>query len=273
MDWVGGSSAYEWSKVYPAFASRYRILAPDLIGWGRSEHPQRDYNPDDYITMIGDFLSATCEGPVTVVASSLTAAFTIRTAIAHPDRFKSLILTNPTGLSDFGNSYNNTFFAQIVKTPIIDRLFYGLGVATPGGIRSFLEQRQFADPKRIYEEIIEAYLESAQQENADYAALAFVRGDCCFDLARYLPELRVPTAMLWGKKSQFVNFEVGRRLADLNPQAVQAFEVLEDVGLTPHLELPAVTISLIETFLSKLSPNPPREPQSAFSASSGSEST
>ena len=25
----GGSSAYEWSKVYPAFASEYRILAPD----------------------------------------------------------------------------------------------------------------------------------------------------------------------------------------------------------------------------------------------------
>ena len=36
----GGSSAYEWSKVYPAFAAEYRILAPDLIGWGRSEHPR-----------------------------------------------------------------------------------------------------------------------------------------------------------------------------------------------------------------------------------------
>ena len=34
----GGSSAYEWSKVYPALASEYRILAPDLVGWGRSEH-------------------------------------------------------------------------------------------------------------------------------------------------------------------------------------------------------------------------------------------
>lgn len=30
----GGSSAYEWSKVYPAFAAEYRIIAPDLIGWG-----------------------------------------------------------------------------------------------------------------------------------------------------------------------------------------------------------------------------------------------
>lgn len=32
----GGSSAYEWSKVYPALAADYRIVAPDLIGWGRS---------------------------------------------------------------------------------------------------------------------------------------------------------------------------------------------------------------------------------------------
>lgn len=28
----GGASAYEWSKVYPAFANDYRVLAPDLIG-------------------------------------------------------------------------------------------------------------------------------------------------------------------------------------------------------------------------------------------------
>ncbi|MFN9956399.1 MAG: alpha/beta fold hydrolase, partial [bacterium] len=31
----GGSSAYEWSKVYPAFAAEYQVIAPDLIGWGR----------------------------------------------------------------------------------------------------------------------------------------------------------------------------------------------------------------------------------------------
>jgi pimeloyl-ACP methyl ester carboxylesterase len=30
----GGSSAYEWSKVYPAFVADYQVLAPDLIGWG-----------------------------------------------------------------------------------------------------------------------------------------------------------------------------------------------------------------------------------------------
>ena len=83
----GGSSAYEWSKVYPAFASEYRILAPDLIGWGRSSHPARNYQIDDYLTTIAEFLEATYDGPTTVIASSLTAAFTIRLAIARPELF------------------------------------------------------------------------------------------------------------------------------------------------------------------------------------------
>lgn len=81
----GGSSAYEWSKVYPAFAAEYRIVAPDLIGWGRSEHPARNYKIEDYLTTITEFLEQTCSGPVTVIASSLTAAFTIRAAIAVPN--------------------------------------------------------------------------------------------------------------------------------------------------------------------------------------------
>ncbi|GET42451.1 alpha/beta hydrolase fold protein [Microseira wollei NIES-4236] len=81
----GGSSAYEWSKVYPAFAADYRIVAPDLIGWGRSNHPARNYRIEDYLTTITELISQTCSGGVTAIASSLTAAFTIRFAIAHPD--------------------------------------------------------------------------------------------------------------------------------------------------------------------------------------------
>ncbi len=245
----GGSSAYEWSKVYPAFATEYRILAPDLIGWGRSEHPERNYQIDDYITTIIEFLEQTCTQATPVVASSLTAAFTIRAAIARPDLFKSLILTTAAGLSDFGEDYGRSFFAQLVSTPILDRILYSTGIATSGGIRSFLENRQFARPNRVYQEIVDAYLESAQQPNAEYAALSFVRGDLCFDLSLYVSQLTTPTAIIWGQKSEFTGPEIGKRLADLNPQAIRVFQPLDDVGLTPQLELPAVTIGLIRRYL------------------------
>lgn len=248
----GGSSAYEWSKVYPAFAFEYQVLAPDLLGWGRSDHPARSYRVEDYTSTIIEFLEQTCHEAVPVVASSLTAAITIRAAIARPDLFKALILTTPAGLSDFGENYTQSLFAQLVKTPILDKLIYSLGVATREGIRTFLEQRQFAQPERVYPEIIEAYLESATQPNAENAALSFVRGDLSFDLALYMPQLTIPTAILWGQQSQFTGPEIGRRLADLNPQAVKTFQELEDVGLTPQLELPAMTIALIRRYLALL---------------------
>jgi pimeloyl-ACP methyl ester carboxylesterase len=248
----GGSSAYEWSKVFPAFAAEYRVIAPDLIGWGGSEHPQRNYKIEDYLTTIWDFIEQTCTGRVMVVASSLTAAFVIRVAISHPDLFKSLILVSPAGLSDFGQDYSRSFFAQLVSVPLVDRLLYSTGIATDAGIRSFLEQRQFAYSNRVYQEIVDAYLQSAQQPNAEYAALSFVRGDLCFDLSLYIQQLTTPTAIIWGQKSQFTGPEIGRRFAEINPQAIRYFQPLENVGLTPQLELPAVTIGLIRKFLTLL---------------------
>ena len=251
----GGSSAYEWSKVYPAFASEYRIIAPDMIGWGRSAHPEHNYTVEDYVISIEKFIERTCSEPVTVIASALTAAFTIRVAIARPELFKSLILTTAAGLNEFGRDYQDNFFTQLAATPIIDRLLYSTGVATSFGIRSFLEQRQFAKGDRVDPEMVEAYLQSAQQPNAEYAALSFVRGDLCFDLTQYVAQLTVPTALIWGQASEYTGPKVGHRLQEMNSDAIQIMYQLEDVGFTPQLELPAVTIGLINSFLPLLNLN------------------
>lgn len=251
----GGSSAYEWSKVYPAFAAEYRILAPDLIGWGRSDHPARSYRPEDYVAVITQFIEQTCSGPTAVIASSLTAAFTIRAAVSRPELFKSLIVTTAAGLAEFGEDYRDSGFAQFTRwadLPMVNQILYGAGVANSLGIRGFLEQRQFAKADRISAEIVEAYLQSAQQKNAEYAALSFVRGDLCFDLSQYITHLTVPTAMLWGKGAEFADPSIGHRLAAMNPQAIPIFYQIDDVGLTPQLELPAVTTGLIRKFLGAL---------------------
>jgi pimeloyl-ACP methyl ester carboxylesterase len=245
----GGSSAYEWSKVYPAFAAEYRILAPDLIGWGRSDHPARDYRVEDYVNTIVEFIEQTGARPATIVASGLTAAFTVRAAVKRPELFESLILVTAAGLNDFGQNYSQDFFAQVVRTPILDRVFYNTGIATSFGIRSFLEQRQFASGDRVYPEIVEAYLQSAQQHHAEYAALAFVRGDLSFDLAEYLPQLTTPTALIYGQKTEYTSPDLGRRFTQIAPTAIRAFEYLNDTRLTPHLELPAMAIGLIRKFL------------------------
>ncbi|ASC73146.1 Alpha/beta hydrolase [Halomicronema hongdechloris C2206] len=249
----GGSSQYEWSLVYPAFTAAYRVIAADLLGWGASDHPARNYTLEDYLQSIRAFLAQVADGrPVTVVASSLTAAMIARLAKTHPEQFQALILVAPAGLSDFGEDYGNSLIAQLVRIPVLDRVLYASAIATEVGISNFLEQRQFANPSRVTPEMVKAYLKSATQPNAEYAALAFVRGNLCFDVAKDVATLTVPTVLLWGEQAQLTPVELGRRLAALNPEAIQALEVISAVGLTPQLEQPGVTIGLLYKWLPRL---------------------
>ena len=244
----GGASAYEWSKIYPAYASTYRILAPDLIGWGKSAHPVRDYQIEDYLTTILEFISQTCDQPVTVIASSLTAAFTIRLAVTYPDLFNALFLVCPAGFNDFGEGSGRRLPLSLINTPLVDNLIYALGAENEIAVRNFLQSFLFAKPERVTQEMVSAYLSSAQKYQAKFAALSFLRGNLYFDLSLYIQQLQVPTVMLWGENAQFTNMQLGRRLANLNTEAIQGFHEIPDTGILPHLEIPAVVIGIFQKY-------------------------
>jgi pimeloyl-ACP methyl ester carboxylesterase len=128
-----------------------------------------------------------------------------------------------------------------------------LGATNEVAVRNFLEQFLFAKRDRITEEMVAAYLASAQQPNGEYAALSFLRGDLYFDLPLYIDQLTVPTVIFWGEEAQFTRVDLGRRLARLNLQAVRGFEVIAETGVLPHLEQPAVVIGLLERYSKVLS--------------------
>ncbi|BAY99626.1 hypothetical protein NIES37_36090 [Tolypothrix tenuis PCC 7101] len=245
----GGASAYEWSKVYPAFADSHHILAPDLIGWGESAHPIWDYQIRDYLNAIAQFINQTCRQPVTVVASSLTAALAIRLAITQPELFQDLYLVCPAGFDDFGQGVARRLPLPLINTPLIDNLIYAVGAENEFAVRNFLQSFLFAKPERVSSEMVQAYLTSAQQPNAKFAGLAFLRGDLYFDLSLYIQQLKIPTVFFWGEKAQFTNIKLGRRLANLNPDFIRAFVAIANTGILPHLEMPEVFIGLLQKYL------------------------
>lgn len=245
----GGSSAFEWSKVYSAFATTHRVLAPDLIGWGESAHPARNYCVEDYLVILAEFIRQVADQPVAIAASSLTAGLLVRLAIQQPELFRLLFLVSPSGYGDFGSDYQNSIPAQLSKTPLLDQLIYAVGAANELAVRNFLQQFLFAERSRLTEEIVAAYLTSAQKPNAEYAALSSLRGDLCFDLAQYLPQLTIPTVLVWGEESSFSSSEKGQRFASLNPQAIHASHSIPVAGVLPHLEVPGVVIGLLQHYL------------------------
>jgi len=244
----GGSSAYEWSKVYPSFATTHNVIAPDLIGWGDSHHPKIRYTPEDYFNVIRTLLEAVANPPAWIIASSLTAGLTIRLAIEQPQLCQGLFLVSPSGYRDFSEDYQEQLSSQLVSVPGLDFIIYLLGAANEWAVRNFLEQFLFADASRLNPEIVSAYLASAVKPDAEYAALASLRGDLCFDLAEYLPDLNIPTILLWGGQSRFSRSSQGKRLADLNPNTIKGFHVIPRTGVLPHLENPSIVTSLLSYY-------------------------
>ena len=97
----GGSSAYEWSQVFPALSFDHPIVAPDLLGWGASAHPPLKYEAEDYFQMFRSVLEQVSE-PAVICATSLTASLVVRLlttwpADTAPLPVKGLFLVAPSG--------------------------------------------------------------------------------------------------------------------------------------------------------------------------------
>lgn len=250
----GGASGWTWSKVAPAFTDDYRVIVPDWVGWGASEHPSRFLLFDDYTDQLDALLDALGE-PAVVVAQSLAAGFAAEVAQQDPERVAALILTLPQGGNDFGESAFDPFFEQTI-VPVarseVNTRVYPLVFYSREPIRSFLETQGYFDPRGISDEVVDAFLWSALRPGAEYSALPFLSGDLRYDFAPYLEELTVTAATVYGARETLAGRELRERFAELRPDIPQL--LIPRAANNFELELPAQTIRVIDELLGELAP-------------------
>lgn len=246
----GGASSWIWSKVAPAFTTGYRVIVPDWVGWGLSEHPQRLLLPEDYVAEL-DALLRHVDEPALVVAQSLAAGFVADLACIKPELFVRLVLLAPSGGKDFGrDSFGpvaRRTFTPLARAELINQQLYQSIFHRRRFIRSWLVQQGFYDPAGVSDDIVNGFLYSARQPNAAYSALPFLTGDLRFDFAAKLRDLNVPAAMIWGAQERTVGRKTAEQLAALNPKVPLYF--IDRARATPELEHPAQVITLIQRLL------------------------
>ncbi len=78
-----GESSFTWHDVVPALAARFRVIALDLKGFGRSDKPEDDaYGADDQAALIANFIVSRGLENVTLVGHSFGGTVALRTALA-----------------------------------------------------------------------------------------------------------------------------------------------------------------------------------------------
>jgi pimeloyl-ACP methyl ester carboxylesterase len=252
----GGTSSWAWSKIAPAFVNQYRVIVPDWVGWGLSEHPRRYLLFPDYVDQL-DTLLQHIEQPAHVVAQSLAAGFAASLAQSTPERFSSLTLMTPSGGKDFGRDdfkfvQRNTL-TPLARTAPLNLILYRSLFHRRFVLRSWLRSEGFYEAKAVSSEIVDGFLYSARQPGAAYSALPFLSGDLRYDIVPYLRGLRVPSMMIWGTQERTVGRQSGERLAALYPNIPLIF--IKRACATFELELPAQTIALVQDFLHTITEN------------------
>lgn len=244
-----GASSFEWAKVYPEFAGRFRVLAPDLIGFGESQRPATRFSASDYARMLAEFIRATCgdQMPI-VVGSGLGAGFCAYLASQHPDLVSRLILYMPTGAREFGFGRLRRSTRIAAHLEPLQRFLYRNYQSSRDAVRNWLAAG-FVDAGKLTDDVVEVFSTCAQQSGAEYAIRNFHSGSLNFDLESRMSSLNTPVTLLWGSEPGQPSLEFGERLQGSVPHC--NLVVIPRVGALAPLEDPA---ALVATLSEQLDP-------------------
>ena len=243
-----GASSYEWSKVYPGFTSRFRVLAPDWIGCGESQRPRTRLFAADYVRMLAEFVHATCgqERPI-LIGSGLGAGFCVYLASQHPELVSRLILFMPTAQRDLGRRRLSLRMKLASRIPGLNRLLYRNHHVTRAAVRDWLAGQVFVDPSLVTEEMVDVLTTCGRQYGAEYSILNLFEGRLAFDLEARMKTLAQPVTLLWGDQAMFPQLEWAYRLQPAIPHC--NLIILEKCGPLAPLEAPGRLLEILRAQL------------------------
>ena len=143
-----GDSSDTWRPVVEQLAEHYTVIAPDLLGHGRSEKPRADYSVAGFANGMRDLLSVLEVDRATVVGHSLGGGVAAQFAYQFPDRCERLVLVGSGGV---GRTVSPLL--RVAAVPGIEVLMPFLGLASdpvrqPPGRRAVAHVRHCPRPRR-----------------------------------------------------------------------------------------------------------------------------
>ena len=237
-----------WLENLPHFGRTHRAIALDLPGFGDSPMPSWPIDMPTYGRLIHDFCEKLgIDRAAALVGNSMGGFVSTEAAIERPSRFDKLVLVSAAGIS-FAEAEGRRIEASV-------RLFEA-GVAFLGGPRrlwvnrprgrEFAFGRVFHYPNRVRPELLREQMEPGIGAPGFADAIRAIGG---YDTRHRLPEIEIPTLVVWGLRDQVVPVEAAigyHRLIDGS-----RLELFERTGHVPQMERPERFNALLDDFLAE----------------------
>ena len=128
-----------WTPRIRDLSTRFRLLIPDLPGFGRSPKPFVDYTMDFFVETLDGFLDQAVgkDTPVRLLAHSLGALIGLELAARRPARLQRLALLNVPRFKDAASAHRIMFenSSSYRKLLTVDSLTANLAQVRRAGLR------------------------------------------------------------------------------------------------------------------------------------------
>lgn len=85
-----------WGEAYDVLARDHQLIVPDLLGFGRSDRPERGFGRDDHADAVIEALDQLgIAEPVRIGAHSLGTVIALRLAVRHSQRVEKITAFGP----------------------------------------------------------------------------------------------------------------------------------------------------------------------------------
>jgi pimeloyl-ACP methyl ester carboxylesterase len=251
-----GGQWQNWLENIPALGQERRVLALDLPGSGLTPEPvDGEISIPGYGRCVDSFCDRLGLGQVALVGNSMGGYVTAETAIQFPERVSRLTLVSAAGISS----------ADAFRAPIL----------TFGRIATALATNTAARHRRLAARPITRHMSlllvarHPRLLKPDFAYEGFYKGAgkggfddalrACldYDFRDRLPEVKVPTLIVWGEKDSIIpvrDADEFERLIDDSRKVV-----MTDTGHIPMAERPNTFNELLLDFLAETGPAEEKE--------------
>lgn len=250
-----GDQSDTWRDVIPSLARDHTVIAPDLLGHGRSDKPRADYTVAGYANAMRDLLSVLEIESATVVGHSLGGGVAMQFAYQYPERCQRLVLVATGGISRAVTPILRWASAPTAELllPLLrlraTRVLLGSALRLLRRLDTDLGN-DADDLQRVFDA-----LPDSQARRAFVRTLRSVvdwRGQVITMLDRCYLTAGMPTMLMWGTRDPVVPYAHAAVAHAAMPGS--RLEIFDGAGHFPHHNDPARFLALLRDFLATTEP-------------------
>ena len=249
------STSATWERVMPYLATQFTVIAPDLIGHGRSAKPRGDYSLGAYASGVRDLMVALGQESATFVGHSLGGGIVMQLAYQFPERCERLVLVDSGGLGKEVNlllraatlPLSEVVLPLLASTRLLDagrslgRFLGRFGLHAGTDIAELARgHASLEDPgaRAAFVHTLRTIVDPMGQRVSATDRL-------------YLAE-NIPFLLVWGARDPIIPVEHGLAAHELVPSS--RLELFEEAGHFPHLDEPQRFLDVLLEFIESTEP-------------------